>query len=170
MKWLSNHWKPQKWTLSSLEIKVSIFTLFLFCFVQGTLKQTFRALCIFHSFVWVIFYLFIYFLRIVYWQSFPIDCFVFHPCNLSSACKSYSSLSLVRPHAVKPLSTTDKQPDLRETQDNSRSATITDHMQVKMKVVQAFFFFFLLIYYCATIYHALNTNKITLILLLLLDF
>ncbi|KAK7120859.1 hypothetical protein R3I94_020746 [Phoxinus phoxinus] len=38
-----------------------------------------------------------------------------------------------RPHAVKPLSTTDNHPDLRETQDNSRSATITADMQVKMK-------------------------------------
>ncbi|XDV54643.1 hypothetical protein PO909_022885 [Leuciscus waleckii] len=42
-----------------------------------------------------------------------------------------------RPHAVKPLSTTDNHPDLRETQDNSRSATITDDMQVKMKVPEA---------------------------------
>lgn len=96
-----------------------------------------------------------FFLRIVFWQSSPIECFVFHPCNLSAACKSYSSRSLVRPHAVKPLSSTDKQTDLRETQDNSRSATITDHIQVKMKVVQAFFFLFL-IYYCATVYNALN--------------
>ncbi|XP_059400963.1 titin homolog isoform X1 [Carassius carassius] len=38
-----------------------------------------------------------------------------------------------RPHAVKPLSTTDKQPDLRETQEGSRSAKITDGIQVKMK-------------------------------------
>ncbi|KAK9968621.1 hypothetical protein ABG768_002937 [Culter alburnus] len=42
-----------------------------------------------------------------------------------------------RPHAVKPLSSTDKQPDLRETQDNSRSATITEHVQVKMKAPEA---------------------------------
>ncbi|XP_016097228.1 rab11 family-interacting protein 1-like [Sinocyclocheilus grahami] len=42
-----------------------------------------------------------------------------------------------RPHAVKPLSTTDKQPDLRETQDCSRSAKITDDMQVKMKAPEA---------------------------------
>ncbi|XP_016415817.1 rab11 family-interacting protein 1 isoform X1 [Sinocyclocheilus rhinocerous] len=42
-----------------------------------------------------------------------------------------------RPHAVKPLSTTDKQPDLRETQDGSRSAKITDDMQVKMKAPEA---------------------------------
>ncbi|XP_051766414.1 rab11 family-interacting protein 1 isoform X3 [Ctenopharyngodon idella] len=42
-----------------------------------------------------------------------------------------------RPHAVKPLSSTDKQTDLRETQDNSRSATITDHIQVKMKAPEA---------------------------------
>lgn len=70
----------------------------------------------------------------VFWQSSAIDCFVFHPCNLRSACKTYSSLSLFRPHAVKPLSTTDKQPDHRETQDGSRSAKTTDDMQVKMKV------------------------------------
>ncbi|XP_073685256.1 uncharacterized protein rab11fip1b isoform X2 [Garra rufa] len=42
-----------------------------------------------------------------------------------------------RPHAVKPLSTTDKQPDLRETQDASRSAKITDDVQVKMKAPEA---------------------------------
>ncbi|XP_058645075.1 uncharacterized protein rab11fip1b isoform X1 [Onychostoma macrolepis] len=42
-----------------------------------------------------------------------------------------------RPHAVKPLSTADKQPDLRETQDTSRSAKITDDMQVKMKAPEA---------------------------------
>ncbi|XP_016431961.1 rab11 family-interacting protein 1-like isoform X2 [Sinocyclocheilus rhinocerous] len=42
-----------------------------------------------------------------------------------------------RPHAVKPLSTTDKQPDLRETHDASRSAKITDDMQVKMKAPEA---------------------------------
>uniref|UniRef100_A0A8C1BNW0 Rab11 family-interacting protein 1-like n=1 Tax=Cyprinus carpio carpio TaxID=630221 RepID=A0A8C1BNW0_CYPCA len=42
-----------------------------------------------------------------------------------------------RPHAVKPLSTTDKQPDLRETQDASRSAKITDDLQVKMKAPEA---------------------------------
>ncbi|XP_056099750.1 trichohyalin isoform X2 [Rhinichthys klamathensis goyatoka] len=42
-----------------------------------------------------------------------------------------------RPHAVKPLSTTDNHPDLRETQDNSRSAAITDDMQVKMKASEA---------------------------------
>ncbi|KTF91650.1 hypothetical protein cypCar_00000407 [Cyprinus carpio] len=41
------------------------------------------------------------------------------------------------PHAVKPLSTTDKQPDLRETQDASRSAKITDDLQVKMKAPEA---------------------------------
>uniref|UniRef100_A0A9J8A996 Rab11 family-interacting protein 1-like n=2 Tax=Cyprinus carpio carpio TaxID=630221 RepID=A0A9J8A996_CYPCA len=42
-----------------------------------------------------------------------------------------------RSHAVKPLSTTDKQSDLRETQDASRSAKITDDLQVKMKAPQA---------------------------------
>ncbi|XP_026130167.1 rab11 family-interacting protein 1-like [Carassius auratus] len=42
-----------------------------------------------------------------------------------------------RPHAVKPLNTTDKQPDLRETQDASRSAKITDDMQVKIKAPEA---------------------------------
>ncbi|KAG1929498.1 rab11 family-interacting protein [Pimephales promelas] len=42
-----------------------------------------------------------------------------------------------RPHAVKPLSTTDNHPDLRETQDSSRSATITDEIQVKMKAPEA---------------------------------
>ncbi|XP_052463268.1 titin homolog isoform X1 [Carassius gibelio] len=42
-----------------------------------------------------------------------------------------------RPHAVKPLSTTDKQPDLRETQDGSRPAKITDGIQVKMKAPEA---------------------------------
>ncbi|XP_077099599.1 uncharacterized protein rab11fip1b isoform X2 [Siphateles boraxobius] len=42
-----------------------------------------------------------------------------------------------RPHAVKPLSTTDNHPDLRETQDNSRSATIPGDMQVKMKAPEA---------------------------------
>ncbi|XP_016125088.1 rab11 family-interacting protein 1-like [Sinocyclocheilus grahami] len=42
-----------------------------------------------------------------------------------------------RPHAVKPLSTTDKQPDLRETHDASRSAKITDDMQVKIKAPEA---------------------------------
>ncbi|KAI2659593.1 Rab11 family-interacting protein 1 [Labeo rohita] len=73
----------------------------------------------------------------VFWQSSAIDCFVFHPCNLRSACKTYSSLSLFRPHAVKPLSTTDKQPDHRETQDGSRSAKTTDDMQVKMKAPEA---------------------------------
>ncbi|XDV54640.1 hypothetical protein PO909_022885 [Leuciscus waleckii] len=48
-----------------------------------------------------------------------------------------AAFKLCRPHAVKPLSTTDNHPDLRETQDNSRSATITDDMQVKMKVPEA---------------------------------
>uniref|UniRef100_A0A8C1GRV6 Rab11 family-interacting protein 1-like n=1 Tax=Cyprinus carpio TaxID=7962 RepID=A0A8C1GRV6_CYPCA len=42
-----------------------------------------------------------------------------------------------RSHAVKPLSTTDKQSDLRETQDASRSAKITDDLQVKMKAPEA---------------------------------
>lgn len=39
------------------------------------------------------FFFFLSFLRIVFWQSSLIECFVFHPCNLSSACKSYSSFS-----------------------------------------------------------------------------
>uniref|UniRef100_A0A9J8CRZ0 Rab11 family-interacting protein 1-like n=1 Tax=Cyprinus carpio carpio TaxID=630221 RepID=A0A9J8CRZ0_CYPCA len=55
------------------------------------------------------------------------------------ALSQSTKVSAVKPrsHAVKPLSTTDKQSDLRETQDASRSAKITDDLQVKMKAPQA---------------------------------
>lgn len=56
------------------------------------------------------------------------------PANSDQPVRLNRSLFLFRPHAVKPLSTADKQPDLRETQDASRSAKITDDMQVEMKV------------------------------------
>lgn len=59
------------------------------------------------------------------------------PENSDLPVRLNSSLFLFRPHAVKPLSTADKQPDLRETQDASRSAKITDDMQVKMKAPEA---------------------------------
>ncbi|XP_051539550.1 rab11 family-interacting protein 1-like [Myxocyprinus asiaticus] len=42
-----------------------------------------------------------------------------------------------RSHAVKPLSTTERPPDLRETQDNSRSTISIDGMQAKMKAIEA---------------------------------
>uniref|UniRef100_A0A8C1GS06 Rab11 family-interacting protein 1-like n=1 Tax=Cyprinus carpio TaxID=7962 RepID=A0A8C1GS06_CYPCA len=55
------------------------------------------------------------------------------------ALSQSTKVSAVKPrsHAVKPLSTTDKQSDLRETQDASRSAKITDDLQVKMKAPEA---------------------------------
>ncbi len=133
LKQLSDNWKPQIWTLSSLKIKASVFT-----FNSSSMffeVQKFRAGCIRHPFS---FFTNGYCTN-VFWQSSEIDCFVFHPYKLRYAYKTYRSLFLFRPHAVKPLSTADKQPDLRETQDASRSAKSTDDLQVKMKVAWAFF-------------------------------
>ncbi|XP_051541242.1 rab11 family-interacting protein 1-like isoform X2 [Myxocyprinus asiaticus] len=53
------------------------------------------------------------------------------------SCPAKVSAVKPRPHAVKPLSTTERPPYLIETQDNSRSTKIIDGMQAKMKAPEA---------------------------------
>ncbi|XP_051973279.1 rab11 family-interacting protein 1-like isoform X2 [Xyrauchen texanus] len=53
------------------------------------------------------------------------------------SCSAKVSAVKPRPHAVKPLSTTERPPYLIETQDNSRSTKMIDGVQAKMKAPEA---------------------------------